>query len=235
MGFRPLASGQGTRTGRDRRSGEANERDVRPKAENAQLLDLLSYFGPEFCFSTRAKILSETRLNTPSPRYNEKTNVADKKTMKTGMIFAVTLSVQLLLGAIPSFGQSNGPTVGVLKRDTTVSTVLNADNNRNQEGISKGADADRDYVSQIRDQAAQHAGNTVLATNGAPIELDNLEWTGQYAERFLRIPEGNSGKPKLVRFLIPVYREKSTKPEASVGTEDKQEQDRRVTEISSTK
>src|ERR1035441_3460554 len=79
MGFRPLASGQGARTGRDRRSGEANERDVRPKAENAQLLDLLSCFGPEFCFSTRAKILSETRLNTPSPRYNEKTNVADKR------------------------------------------------------------------------------------------------------------------------------------------------------------
>ena len=37
-------------------------------------------------------------------------------------------------------------------------------------------------------------------------------------------PEDKSGKPKLVRFLIPVYREKSTKPEASVGTEDKGEQ-----------
>ena len=155
--------------------------------------------------------------------------------MKTGMIFAVTLSVQLLLGATSSFGQTNSRIAAVLKRGTSVSTVSNVGTNRNQEPVNKGADADRDYVSQIRDQAAQHAGNTVLATNEAPIELDNLEWTGQYAERFLRIPEGNSGKPKLVRFLIPVYREKSTKPEASVGTEDKQEQDRRVTEISSTK
>ena len=191
--------------------------------------------GLNFAFPHVQKILTETRLNTPSSRYNEKTNVADKKTMKTGMIFAVTLSVQLLLGAIPSFGQRNSQTAGVLKRDTTVSTVSNADNHRNQEGVSKVTDADRDYSIQIRNQAAQYAGNTVLATNNVPIEIGNLEWTGQYAERFVRIPEGNSGKPKLVRFLIPVYREKRTKPEASVGTEDKQEQDRRVTEISSTK
>jgi hypothetical protein len=161
-----------------------------------------------------------------------KSNVADRNTMKTGMFFAVTLSVQLLLGAIPSFGQSHSPTAGALKRDSNVS---NAGTNRNQDVASKGADADRDYLIQIRNQAAQYAGNTVVATNNVPIEIGNLEWTGQYAERFLRIPEGNSGKPKLVRFLIPVYREKSTKPEASVGTEDKREQGRRVTEISSTK
>src|ERR1039458_9281899 len=151
MGFRPLASGQGARTGRDRRSGEANERDVRPKADNAQLLDSLSCFGPEFCFSTRAKIFSETRLNTPSPRYNEKTNVADKKTMKTGMIFAVTLSVQLLLGATSSFGQTNNRIAAVLKRGTSVSTVSNVGTNRNQEPVNKGADAGPDYLSHIRD------------------------------------------------------------------------------------
>jgi len=156
----------------------------------------------------------------------------NKSTMKTRMLFAVTLSVQLLLGATSSYGQaSNGPNA-VLKRDNNVSNV---GTNRSQEVTNKGADSDRDYLVQIRNQAAQCPANTVVDTNNAPAEVGNLEWTGQYVERFLRIPEGNSGKPKLVRFLIPVYREKSTKPEASVGTEDKQEQDRRVREISSTK
>ena len=152
--------------------------------------------------------------------------------MKTRMFFAVTLGVQLLLGATSLFGQTNSPTPSVLKRDTTVSNV---GTDRHREALAKGADADRDYLIQVRHQAAPNAASTGVAANNAPIEIGNLEWTGQYAERFLRIPEGNSGKPKLVRFLIPVYREKSTKPEASVGTEDKREQDRRVTEISSTK
>ena len=153
--------------------------------------------------------------------------------MKTGMLFNVALSGQLLLGAIPSFGQSNGPTAGVLKPDTTVSAVSNIGNPQNQEG-SKRAGPDRDYLTEIRNQAAQCIADPVVAANSVPAEIGNLEWTGQYAERFLRVPEGNSGKPKLVRFLIPVYREKSTRPEASVGTEDKQEQDRRVTGIGST-
>jgi hypothetical protein len=148
------------------------------------------------------------------------------------MLFAVTLSAQLLLGATASYGQTSNRPPAVLKRDTNVS---NAGTNRSQEAANKGADTDRDYLIQIRNQAAQHAINTVVDTNNVPTEIGNLEWTGQYAERFLRIPEGNSGKPKLVRFLIPVYREKSTKPEASVGTEDKREQGRRVTEIGSTK
>jgi hypothetical protein len=158
--------------------------------------------------------------------------VAEKSAMKTRMFFALTLSVQLLLGAIPSFGQTNSPAAAVLKGDTI---VPNVGTNRIREAANKGTGSDRDYLIQIRSQAAQFAGNTVVATNNVPIQIGNLEWTGQYAERFVRIPEGNSGKPKLVRFLIPVYREQSTKPEASVGTEDKQEQDRRMTEISSAK
>ena len=156
----------------------------------------------------------------------------NKSTMKTRMFFAVTLGVQLLLGATVSYGQTSNRPNAVLKRDNNVSNV---GTNRSQETTNKRADADRDHLIQIRNQAAQCAANTVVATNDAPTEIGNLEWTGQYAERFLRIPEGNSGKPKLVRFLIPVYREKSTKPEASVGTEGKQEQDRQATEISSAK
>jgi hypothetical protein len=49
-----------------------------------------------------------------------------------------------------------------------------------------------------------------------------LDSTGEYVERYVRVPEGNSGKAKLIRFLIPVYREKGTHRKASVGTEDKQ-------------
>ena len=150
--------------------------------------------------------------------------------MKTSRIFALALGAQLFLGIISSFGQTNNQAGAVLKRDSAVS---NLGEHRNQQAIAKGADADRDYLIQIRNQAARNIASTGAATNDAPAEIANLEWTGQYVERFLRIPEGNSGKPKLVRFLIPVYREKSTKPEASVGTEDKQEQDRRVPEISS--
>ena len=152
--------------------------------------------------------------------------------MKTRMLFAVTLSAQLLLGATPSYGQSSNRPPAVVKQGNNVSNV---GTNRSQETANRGADPARDYLMQIHDQATQHAASTVVATNSALAEIGNLEWTGQYAERFLRIPEGNSGKPKLVRFLIPVYREKSTSPEASVGTEDKQEQDRRVTEMGSTK
>jgi hypothetical protein len=155
----------------------------------------------------------------------------NKSTVKTRMFFAVTLSAQLLLGATPSYGQTSNRPTAVLERDINVSNV---GTNRSQAIANKGADPDREYLIDIRNQAAQCAANTVVATNSVPAEIGNLEWTGQYAERFLRVPEGNSGKPKLVRFLIPVYREKSTRPEASVGTEDKQEQDRRVAEIGST-
>jgi hypothetical protein len=156
----------------------------------------------------------------------------NNSTMKTRMFFAVTLGVQLLLGATSSYGQTSNRLNAVLKQDNNVSNV---GANRNQEVTHKGAETDRDYLIQIRSQAAPNAAGTGVATSIAPTEIGNLEWTGQYAERFLRIPEGNSGKPKLVRFLIPVYREKSTKPEASVGTEDKREQERRAAEISSTK
>ena len=152
--------------------------------------------------------------------------------MKISRILALALGAQLFLGIISSFGQTNSQTGAVLKRDSAVS---NLGEHRNQQAIARGAEGDRDYLIQIRDHAARNIASAGAATNDAPTEIDNLEWTGQYVERFLRIPEGNSGKPKLVRFLIPVYREKSTKPEASVGTEDKQEQDRRVPEIGSVK
>jgi len=102
----------------------------------------------------------------------------NKSTMKTRMLFAVTLSAQLLLGATASYGQTSNRPPAVLKRNTNVS---NAGTNRSQEAANKGADTDRDYLNQIRNQAAQCAANTVVATNDAPTEIGNLEWTGQYA------------------------------------------------------
>jgi len=152
--------------------------------------------------------------------------------MNTRRILALALGARLFLGITSSFGQTNNETSAVLKQDSGVS---NLGDPRHQQAIAKGAAADCDYLIQIRNQSARNLASAGAATNDAPAEIANLEWTGQYIERFLRIPEGNSGKPKLVRFLIPVYREKSTKPEASVGTEDKQEQDRRVPEIGSAK
>ncbi len=152
--------------------------------------------------------------------------------MNIRRILTLALGAQLFLGIPSSFGQTNNETSAVLKQDSGVS---NLGDHRHQQAIAKGAAANCDHLIQIRNQSARNLPSAVAATNDAPAEIANLEWTGQYVERFLRIPEGNSGKPKLVRFLIPVYREKSTKPEASVGTEDKQEQDRRVPEIGSVK
>lgn len=45
-------------------------------------------------------------------------------------------------------------------------------------------------------------------SNDLSEQISNLEPTGQYVERDIRIPEGNGGGAKFVRFLIPVYKEK---------------------------
>lgn len=145
--------------------------------------------------------------------------------MNSRRILTAVLGVQLLIATTSSsLSQTNRQAVPVLKQYSTVSDVGTA---RRPETVSKKADSERDSLLQIRTQAARSSAGAATVTNDTPIAaVGNLEWTGQYVERFVRIPEGNSGKPKLVRFLIPVYREKSTKPETSVGTGDKQEQNR---------
>ena len=144
--------------------------------------------------------------------------------MNSRRILTAVLGVQLLIATTSSsLSQTNRQAVPVLKQYSTVSDV---GTDRRPETVSKKADSERDSLLRIRGQAARSSEGAATVTNDTPIAVGNLEGTGQYVERFVRIPEGNSGTPKLVRFLIPVYREKSTKPETSVGTGDKQEQNR---------
>jgi hypothetical protein len=78
------------------------------------------------------------------------------------------------------------------------------------------------YLSQLRRPQPNELGHSATVTNEIGGEINHLDSTGEYVERYVRVPEGNSGKAKLIRFLIPVYREKGTHRKASAGTEDKQ-------------
>jgi hypothetical protein len=64
-------------------------------------------------------------------------------------------------------------------------------------------------LHQLKSQATPGEAKTV-ATGGKALseQIGNLEPTGQYLERDLRIPEGNAGGARFVKFLIPVYKEK---------------------------
>lgn len=42
-------------------------------------------------------------------------------------------------------------------------------------------------------------------------EIKNLTPTGEYVERYMHVPEGNQGGTKLVKFLVPVYRQPDNK------------------------
>lgn len=136
--------------------------------------------------------------------------------VKTILIAAVViLSVQLLLGTNLIYGQTaNRPNALGFQPTPPVSKLDITSTNR--------AVQNQNYLSQLRGLAARNSGNTESVTNAVDGEMSNLEWTGHYVERFVRVPEGDSGKAKLIRFLIPVYREKGTQRKTSVGTEDKQ-------------
>ncbi len=54
-------------------------------------------------------------------------------------------------------------------------------------------------------------------SNDLSQQISDLEPTGQYVERDIRIPEGDSGGAKFVRFLIPVYKEKEISKAADRG------------------
>lgn len=40
-------------------------------------------------------------------------------------------------------------------------------------------------------------------------QMQNLEVTGEYAERYLHVPAGPGASGKLIKFLVPIYREKA--------------------------
>jgi len=37
-------------------------------------------------------------------------------------------------------------------------------------------------------------------------KLSQLEPTGEYVERYVRIPSGQGSEPKLIKYLVPVFR-----------------------------
>ena len=94
------------------------------------------------------------------------------------------------------------------------SPVLKLDKNSNNEAAQNPK-----YLPQLRRSQTTETSNIGTVTNDLGGDINQLEWTGEYVERYVRVPEGNSGKAKLIRFLIPVYREKGTHRKASVGTE----------------
>ena len=61
-------------------------------------------------------------------------------------------------------------------------------------------------LQQIKAQAKFDASLAAKATNELAAILSQLEPTGQYVERYVRIPGGNNSEPRLVRTLVPVLR-----------------------------
>lgn len=134
--------------------------------------------------------------------------------VKAALIPAVLLSLQLLAANCSRiYAQAtNHPTTITSSSVPAVSTLDTSSTNR----------TDQNYLTQLRTSIARDSNRAEPLSTEVGDEINQLEWTGQYVERYVRVPEGNSGKAKLIRFLIPVYREKGTQRKISVGTEDKQ-------------
>lgn len=132
--------------------------------------------------------------------------------VKAALIPALVLSLQLLANRSPIYAQAtNQPTTITSSSAPSVSTLDTSSTNR----------TDQNYLTQLRASTARDSNKAGPLSTEVGNEINQLEWTGQYVERYVRVPEGNSGKAKLIRFLIPVYREKGTQRKISVGTEDK--------------
>lgn len=140
--------------------------------------------------------------------------LADSR-MKATLMTAVVFTLQALLVPDLINAQTNSHPITVSSQSADrVSALDTPSTNR--------TDQAQNYLSQLRTPTLEDSikSRSISALGGS--EIDQLEWTGQYVERYVRVPEGNSGKAKLIRFLIPVYREKGTQRQASVGTEGKQ-------------
>ncbi len=126
---------------------------------------------------------------------------------------AVILSLLLLLANSNLLcGQTTN--VQAAANPPSRSPVLKLDKSSNNEAAQNPK-----YLPQLRRPQTTETINIGTVTNDLGGDIKQLEWTGEYVERYVRVPEGNSGKAKLIRFLIPVYREKGTHRKASVGTE----------------
>ena len=134
--------------------------------------------------------------------------VSTDSRVKAALKPAVVLALQLLLGTNLIYGQATN-------HPTTISPTVSRLDTSSTNGTGQG------YLPQLRKPTARDSTEVEPLTTEVDEQINHLEWTGQYVERYVRVPEGNTGKAKLIRFLIPVYREKGTQRKASVGTEDK--------------
>lgn len=83
---------------------------------------------------------------------------------------------------------------------------------------AEAASSTNSILDQVKVKTVPSRVKTAPAgSNDLSQQISNLEPTGQYVERDIRIPEGDSGGAKFVRFLIPVYREKEIKQAADRG------------------
>ena len=134
--------------------------------------------------------------------------VSTDSRVKAALKPAVVLALQLLLGTNLIYGQATN-------HPTAISPTVSKLDTISTNGTGQGC------LPQLRRPAAGNSSKAEPLTTEVGDEINHLEWTGQDVERYVRVPEGNTGKAKLIRFLIPVYREKGTQRKASVGTEDK--------------
>ena len=132
--------------------------------------------------------------------------VSTDSRVKAALKPAVVLALQLLLGTNLIYGQATN-------HPTTISPTVSRLDTSSTNGTGQAC------LSQLRKPTVRDSSKPL--TTEVDEQINHLEWTGQYVERYVRVPEGNTGKAKLIRFLIPVYREKGTQRKASVGTEDK--------------
>ena len=132
--------------------------------------------------------------------------------VKAALISALVVSLQLL-AANSSLIYAQATNHRTTITSSSVSSVSSLDT-----GSTNETDQN---LTQLRPSIARDSSKAIPLSTEFGDEINQLEWTGQYVERYVRVPEGNSGKAKLIRFLIPVYREKGTQRKMSVGTEDK--------------
>jgi hypothetical protein len=60
-------------------------------------------------------------------------------------------------------------------------------------------------LKRIKDEAANDEAVSV-GVNELGAQISQLEPTGQYVERYVRIPAGSQGEdPKVIRFYVPVF------------------------------
>ena len=132
--------------------------------------------------------------------------------VKAAFITVAVFTLQLLLAPGVTYGQTN-------RQDTAAPPSASRVSHWDTTSTNRTAAA-QGYLPQLRNPVHRTPDKMGVAQE-VDSQLEGLEWTGQYVERYIRVPQGNTGQAKLIKFLIPVYREQGTQRKVSVGAEDK--------------